>query len=142
VIAFVLFIVDIKAPTHGALTVAGIGSFIIGALVLFNSPGTPQFQMVSLPLVILISILTGSMFAVIIGFAIRAQKTPVRTGHESILGRHGFATSQVSLNGQVQLGGELWTAEAAEDSDPILKGDRIEVTEVRGLRLVVRKIIK
>ncbi|MCJ7625575.1 MAG: ATP-dependent Clp protease proteolytic subunit, partial [Anaerolineaceae bacterium] len=68
VIAFVLFIVDIKAPTHGALTVAGIGSFIIGALVLFNSPGTPQFQMVSLPLVILISILTGSMFAVIIGF--------------------------------------------------------------------------
>jgi len=142
VIAFVLFIVDIKAPTHGALTVAGIGSFIIGALVLFNSPGTPQFQMVSLPLVILISILTGSMFAVIIGFAIRAQKTPVRTGHESMIGRQGYASSQVSINGQVQLGGELWTAEAAEESDPILKGDPVEVLEVRGLRLVVRKIIK
>jgi membrane-bound serine protease (ClpP class) len=142
VIAFVLFIVDIKAPTHGALTVAGIGSFIIGALVLFNSPGTPQFQMVSLPLVILISILTGSMFAVIIGFAIRAQKTPVRTGHESMLGRQGFASSQVSINGQVQLGGELWTAEAADGSEPIRTGDRVEVVEVRGLRLVVRKVMK
>ena len=44
IIAFVLFIVDIKAATHGGLTAAGIGSFIVGALVLFNSPGTPQFQ--------------------------------------------------------------------------------------------------
>ena len=141
VIAFVLFIVDIKAPTHGALTVAGIGAFIIGALVLFNSPGTPQVQMVSLPLVILISIVTGVMFAVIIGFAIRAQKTPVRTGHESMLGRQGYASSPVTLSGQVQLGGELWTAEAAEGSDLIHKGDRVEVVEVQGLRLIVRKVI-
>ena len=36
--AFVLFILDIKAPTHGALTVAGAVSFIAGALILFNSP--------------------------------------------------------------------------------------------------------
>lgn len=139
-IAFILFIVDIKAPTHGALTAAGIGSFIIGALVLFNSPGTPQFEKVSLPLVILISILTGSMFAVIIGIAIRAQKRPVRTGHESLLGLQGFASTPVTMQGQVKLGSELWTAEAAQGSDPILEGDRVEVTEVRGLCLVVRKI--
>jgi len=140
VIAFALFIVDIKAPTHGALTAAGIGSFIIGALVLFNSPGTPQFQMVSLPLVILISTLTGVMFAIIIGFAIKAQKTPVRTGHESLIRRQGFASSPISMSGQVQLGSELWTAEAAEGSDPIQKGDRVEIVEVRGLRLIVRKV--
>lgn len=35
-VAFVLFILDIKAPTHGALTAAGTGSFIAGALILFN----------------------------------------------------------------------------------------------------------
>jgi membrane-bound serine protease (ClpP class) len=52
VTSFVLFVLDIKAPTHGALTVAGLASFIIGALVLFNSPGTPNFQRVSVPLVI------------------------------------------------------------------------------------------
>ena len=32
VLAFVLFVVDIKAPTHGALTIAGVGSFVVGAL--------------------------------------------------------------------------------------------------------------
>ena len=141
-IAFILFIVDIKAPTHGALTATGIGSFIIGALVLFNSPGTPQFAMVSIPLVIIISLLTGIMFAVIIGIAIRAQKAPVRTGHESIIGRQGFASTPVTMQGQVQLGSELWTAEVAEGSPPILKGDLVEVTEIRGLKLVVRKMIK
>ena len=34
ILAFILFIVDIKAPTHGALTAAGAGSMIVGALVL------------------------------------------------------------------------------------------------------------
>jgi len=51
-LAFVLFVLDVKAPTHGALTAAGLGSFILGALVLFNSPGTPSFQRVSVPLVV------------------------------------------------------------------------------------------
>ena len=74
--AFVLFILDIKAPTHGALTAAGVGSFIIGALVLFNSPGTPQFQRVSIPLVIIVSLLLGAMFAVILAIALRAQHAP------------------------------------------------------------------
>src|SRR3972149_1391806 len=41
--AFVLFILDIKAPTHGALTAAGTACFIVGSLVLFNSPRTPAF---------------------------------------------------------------------------------------------------
>jgi len=58
--AFVLFALDIKAPTHGALTVAGTGSLIVGALILFNSPGTPQFQQVSIPLVITVSIITAA----------------------------------------------------------------------------------
>ena len=34
VTAFVLFIIDIKAATHGGLTAAGVGAFIVGALVL------------------------------------------------------------------------------------------------------------
>jgi membrane-bound serine protease (ClpP class) len=61
-IAFVLFILDIKAPTHGGLTAAGVGSLIVGALVLFNTPVTPSFQHVSVPLVIGVSIVSGALF--------------------------------------------------------------------------------
>ena len=43
-------------------------------------------------------------------------------------------------SGQVQLESELWTAEAIPGSESIGKGDRVEVVEVKGLRLKVRKI--
>jgi membrane protein implicated in regulation of membrane protease activity len=39
----------------------------------------------------------------------------------------------------VQVESELWTAEAAEGSTAIVRGDRIEVMDVKGLRLKVRK---
>jgi len=138
--SFVLFVLDIKAPTHGALTVAGIASFIVGALVLFNSPGTPQFQRVSIPLVVTVGLLTGGMFGVIVGFGIRALRAPVRTGQESLVGKTGTATSAFKASGQVQVGSELWTAEPDQGSGKIRKGDRVEVVEVKGLRLKVRKI--
>lgn len=139
VIAFILFIVDIKAPTHGALTTAGVGSFIIGALVLFNSPATPPFQRVSLPLVIIIGILTGVMFAVVISFALRAQRTPIKTGKESLVGREGIALEDISSKGHVQAAGETWTVELESGSPEVKKNERVVVLEVRGLHLVVKK---
>ena len=138
--SFALFILDIKAPTHGALTAAGIGSFIVGALVLFNSPGTPQFQRVSVPLVIIVALLSGALFGILVGFGIRALKVPIRTGQESLAGKTGTATSALTPTGQVQLGSELWTAEAVKGSGKIRKGDQVEVVEVKGLRLKVRKL--
>jgi len=139
VTAFVLFIVDIKTPTHGALTIAGVTSFIIGALVLFNSAGTPQFQRVSLPLVIFVGVFIGLIFAVILGYALRAQRRPVITGQESLGGQIGIATTDLNPTGQVQTGSELWSAEMVEGSGSIRKGDKIEVIKAEGLRLKVRK---
>src|SRR5512134_1300985 len=138
--AFVLFILDIKAPTHGALTTAGVASFIVGALVLFNSPGTPQFQRVSVPLVVATGFIIGLLFFGILVFALRALRVPITSGVNSFLGKTGTARTAVEANGgQVQLGSELWTAESVDDSEPIGKGDRVEVVEVKGLRLKVRK---
>ncbi len=139
VTAFVLFIVDIKAPTHGALTVAGVVSFIMGALVLFNSPGTPRFERVSLPLVIFVGVFIGAIFAVILGYALRAQRRPVITGRESLGGDVGIAVSEIDPTGQVQVASELWSAEAMDGSKKIHKGDTVEVVKVEGLRLKVRR---
>ena len=119
-IAFALFVVDVKAPTHGALTAAGIGSLIVGALVLFNSPGVPEYQHVSVPLVVGVSIVTGLGFAVIVGIALRARRLPVRMGLESLPGKVGAVRVALNPTGTVQLGSELWTAtsEAGEAPNP------------------------
>ena len=139
IIAFALFILDIKAPTHGALTTAGVASFIVGALVLFNSPGTPQSQRVSVPLVVGMGIFLGLLFFGVLLIALRAQHNPVQIGAESMLGKTGTARTSVGDAGQVQLGSELWSAEKSAESEKIGKGDLVEVVEVRGLRLIVKK---
>ncbi|MDD2695585.1 MAG: nodulation protein NfeD [Anaerolineales bacterium] len=138
--AFVLFVLDIKAPTHGALTAAGIGSLIVGALVLFNSPGVPSFQRVSVPLIVGTSLTTGLIFLGILVFALRAQRAPIRTGQESLVGRQGTARSPLAPMGTVQVGGELWSAEVEEGQEAIPAGARVQVTRVQGVRLTVRKV--
>lgn len=139
-IAFVLFVMDIKTPTLGALTAAGAASLIVGSLVLFNSPGTPSFLRVSVPLVIGVSLGTAAIFLVILTIALRAQRAPISMGQESLIGRTGTATSGIAPTGTIQLGGELWTGELAQDEESIAEGAQVEVIEVRGVRVIVRKM--
>lgn len=138
--AFALFVLDIKAPTHGALTAAGVASLIIGGLVLFNSPGTPSFQRVSVPLVVAISLITAGIFFTILTFGIRALKTPPRLGLESLPGKTGIARSDIDPVGSVQLASELWTAELVPGEAPIPAGTRVEVIRAQGVHLVVKQI--
>jgi membrane-bound serine protease (ClpP class) len=139
--AFVLFILDIKAPTHGALTTAGVAAFIVGALVLFNSATVPQFQRVSVPLVISLGIFLGLVFFSILMFALRTIHVPVSMGAETYAGKTGTAKTSVDdTGGQVQLGSELWSADPTPESEKIGKGDKVEVVGIKGLRLKVRKI--
>jgi membrane-bound serine protease (ClpP class) len=138
VIAFVLFILDIKAPTHGGLTAAGVGSLIVGGLVLFNSPSTPSFQRVSVPLVVGVSLFSGVVFFTIMMIAVRAQRAPIRTGQESMISKMGVARSALNPTGSVQVGGELWTAELAPGETPIPAGARVIVESAEGIRLKVR----
>jgi membrane-bound serine protease (ClpP class) len=137
--AFVLFILDIKAPTHGALTAAGVLSLIVGSLVMFNTPEIPSFQRVPVPLIIGTSMASGALFFAVVMFAVRAQHTPVRMGAESMVGRLGVARSDLQPKGLVQVGGERWSAELAPGEAPLEKGARVEVVMVQGLKLIVRK---
>jgi len=112
---------------------------IVGALVLFNSPSVPSFQRVSVPLILGMSLATGGLFLVVLSFALRAQRAPIRMGMESLIGRKGSARSELNPTGSVQLGGELWTAEAVPGEAAIPAGSRVEVVRVEGIRLFVRK---
>ncbi len=138
--SFVLFLLDIKAPTHGALTAAGLATFIIGALVLFNSPGTPEFQRVSIPLVVGVGVATAAIFLLILTVALRAQNRKVSVGSETVIGTVGRARTDLSPKGMIQLGGELWSARTVQGAECIREGKRVEAIELDGLRVVVRRV--
>lgn len=139
-LAFVLFVLDIKAPTHGALTAAGIGSLVVGALVLFNTAPVPDFSRVSVPLVLASSLLTGGLFFSVLLFAIRAQRSPIQMGQEALVGRVGIVTVPLNPRGQVRVAGESWSARQLEGEPPVPVGARVKVIGVEGLRLLVQSM--
>jgi membrane-bound serine protease (ClpP class) len=139
VLAFALFVLDLKAPTHGALTLAGVVTFIVGGLVLFNSPGTPSFQRVSVPLVVGAGVAMAGVFLLILRLVWQARRRPVEVGPESLLGRTGEVRTDLNPSGSVQLAGELWSAEIEPGEAPVPAGSQVRVVAVRGLRLIVRR---
>ncbi len=133
VLAFVLFVVDIKAPTHGVLTAGGIISLIAGALILFNSP----LYRVSLAAVVAVALVTGLFFAFAIAKVVQAQRRPAMTGREGLIGQIAQARTALDPDGTVFVKGELWHATAVDG--PLPAGERVEIVAVDGFRLKVKK---
>ncbi len=135
-LAVALFVMEVYSPTHGALALAGTGSLIIGGLVLFNSPATPVFFRVSVPLVIGTSLALAAGFVALVTFALRAQRQPVSVGVEMLVGQEG----EVRTSDSVHVAGELWSAEPADlEAGQLQPGQRVVVSAVRGLKVLVRR---
>jgi membrane-bound serine protease (ClpP class) len=140
VIAFVLFILELVTPTMGFLTVAGAISFVSGALVLFNTVEVPGFPQISIPLVVGTGIFLGASFIALVTFALRAQRNPIQTGAEAVPGRIGVVRTELNPRGIVYLLGEQWSAELIEGAGPVEEGETVEIVQVDGLTLKVRRI--
>ena len=140
IMAFILFVLDIKAPTHGALTAAGAGSFIVGALVLFNSPNVPTFQRVSVPLVVGTGLILGGVFFGMVMLGLRAQRAPLRMGHQVLIGQIGVVNTPLNPSGTVQLGSELWSAVLEEEGPLLPRGTRVQVIGLDNLQVRVRRV--
>lgn len=132
-LAFILFIVEIKAPTGGMLIVGGIVAFVLGALILFNSP----FYAVSRSLVISVALVTAGFFAFIVAKAVASMRRQATTGSEGLVGKLAEVRTELSPRGTVFLRGELWQAEA--EDGPILAGEEVRVKSVEAMRLRVTR---
>jgi len=130
-LAFVLFVLDIKAPTHGVLILAGIVSFVFGSLMLFNSP----YLAVSIPLVIGVALATGGFFFYALTKAVAALGRRSVTGGDGLLGQTAVARTELNPNGTVFLLGELW--DAVVDEGTVAPGALVTVVARVGFRLTV-----
>jgi membrane-bound serine protease (ClpP class) len=133
VVAFVLFVLDIKAPTHGVLTLGGIISFILGGFLLFNRP---EMQVPWATLIVL-ALATAAFFAFAIAKAVGAQRRRPATGIESVVGHVGIVRQALNPEGIVFVDGELW--KATVDGEAIPAGQSVVVTGFQGLRLRVQR---
>jgi membrane-bound serine protease (ClpP class) len=134
VLALILFILEVKIVSHGALTIGGIISMIFGSLLLFESP--MPYMRVSLVVILCVVAATAAFFIFAVGMAIKAQKRKVTTGDKGLVGAVGVARTPLNPEGDVFIHGEIWRAEADET---IEKGEKVIVTGVENLTLKVTK---
>jgi membrane-bound serine protease (ClpP class) len=148
-----LFLIDLKAPTHGLLTAGGIVAFVLGSFLLFPpwrpSPAagrvplpegmvpTAEAARISVAVIIVMTILVAAFFTFVLGKGIRAQARKISFGAEALVGGTGTAATDLSPEGLVQLAGEQWSARSVEGG--VSSGERVEVVGRDGLRLLVRR---
>jgi len=131
-LALLLFIADIKAPTHGFLSVGGAFALVLGMAFLVNTGP------VGLGVNPIVSILTGVVTLAFFTFFIRkvwlARRQPAFSGPESMVGSLGEARESISPEGLVFVRGALWKASS---ESPIAAGTAVRVVGRQGLALKV-----
>lgn len=136
VFGMLLFLAEVKVASHGILTVGGVISFVVGALMLTDVALTPMMR-VSWQVVMVVTALLLAFFLFVIGASVRAHLRQVQTGREGMRGERGQALSDLTPFGEVWVEGERWRARAVDGE--ITKGEAIEVVKEEGLTLLVRK---
>jgi membrane-bound serine protease (ClpP class) len=130
--AFLLFGLEAKLQSHGALTVGGIILLVLGSLMLVDGP-IPEMR-VKLVTALAVAIPFGIMTAFIMTLAIRARRNKVVTGQEGLVGEVGIVLAPLAPEGKVSVMGELWNAISPA---PVETGSRVRVRAVHGLQLEV-----
>jgi len=135
-LSFILFFLDIKAPTHGVLTAGGLVTFIFGSAVLFSGTGVP----IPWGTIIVLAVFSVLFFAFVIAKAISAQHRRPAWGAESLIGEEGVTRTVLDPAGMVLIQGEWWKAELEPGQTSLPAGRRITVTARHGFNLHVRPL--
>lgn len=131
-LSFVLFALEAKFATHGALGVGGIATLTLGGLLLVDAP-IPEMQ-VHLLTALAVSIPFGLITVFLMSIALKAHANKVVTGSQGLIGDIGLTQSALSPQGKVTIHGELWDAVA---SVSVPAGQPVVVRRVNGLQLQV-----
>jgi membrane-bound serine protease (ClpP class) len=133
-LGFVLFAIDLHAPSHGILTTGGVVSFGVGSFLLERTSESPTAG-ISRVAVVVVTAVMAAFFIFAIGAVLRTRLERVTTGTEGMRGAIGVVREPLDPTGYVFVNGELWRAHSSGGT--ILIGDFVRVIEVDGLTLLV-----
>lgn len=138
-----LFVAEVFVSAYGLMGLAGAACFAAGGVLLVDNTGEnfmadPDFGVS--PAVFLPTAFIIALVALAVGYqAVRAFRLKPIAGETGLVDQEGQADSalEAGQRGKVFVAGELWNAVSAE---PIAKGERVRVLEVKGLTLRVERV--
>lgn len=133
----VMVIADLYVASHGVLSFGGVVSFIIGSLLLIDSPD-PSMQ-IARSLIAGASIMLSLVAMLILYLVVTTFGKKVKTGEEGLLRSLGYARADIGPEeGKVEICGEIWEARAESE---IPQGRKVRVTKVDGLKISVEEYV-
>lgn len=126
------FIAEVKVTSYGLLTVAGLVCFVIGSLMLIDSP-IPSLR-VGISVVLPAAAFVAFVVIFLLTRVLRVYRTRPITGAEGLIGEVGEVAVALSPEGKVFVHGEYWDAFARE---PLPAGAAVRIVRVAGRKLEV-----
>ena len=133
VLALVLWLLEVKVTSYGLLTLGGLASFVLGSLMLFDSP-IPDMR-VSLKVILPTAVTVAAVVLFLLTRVVAVHRLRPMTGREGMVGEIGRAVTALGPEGKVMAHGEYWDAVAVNGE--ISAGARVRVVAVDGGRLRV-----
>ena len=122
------FAAELFVPSHGALTLAGAASFVVGALMLFDPAG--ETYELSVWVAVAVAGTLAALFGVAFAKALQARRSKPHTGRDELLGEIGVVRRALDPDGLVFVNGELWQARTGGAS--VRAGEPVRVERVLG----------
>ncbi|HEY1493035.1 MAG TPA: nodulation protein NfeD [Candidatus Solibacter sp.] len=132
ILAFTLFVLEVKFTSHGILGAGGTVAMVLGAVMLVDSP-VPELR-IHWSTAIALALPFSAITVFLLTIAARARRNKVETGVEGMIGLLGTAMTNLTPEGKVFVHGEYWNAVAVR---PAEAGARVKVTAIDGLKLTV-----
>jgi membrane-bound serine protease (ClpP class) len=134
-LALVLFGLEVKLTSHGALAAGGILAMVIGAMILVDSPWPGARIRFSTALGVAVPL--GAITVFLLRLAVMAKRRKAVTGEAAMIDSLGVAQTDLEPTGKILIRGEIWDARARVR---VLRGTRVRVREVDKLTLVVEPV--
>jgi membrane-bound serine protease (ClpP class) len=134
-LAFGLFLLEVKVASHGILGAGGAIALMLGAVMLINSP-VPELR-VRWVTAIAVALPFSAITMFLLTIAMRARRNKIATGSEGMVGQLGSAVTELALTGKVFVHGEYWDAVAQR---PVAAGAQVRVVGIDRLKLTVEPV--
>jgi len=137
-LAIGFFIAEIKVPGFGVFGIGGVISFVLGSIMLINSP-VPEMRP-AMSVIIVFSVGIALLFLFLTYKVYQSVRKKVETGREGLAGEIGVSRSKITgTSGKVFVHGEWWNAVSDEN---IPAGSKVQVESLKNFVLKVSLVKK
>ncbi|HUI25294.1 MAG TPA: nodulation protein NfeD [Candidatus Kryptonia bacterium] len=131
-----MLVAELFLPTFGAVGIGGLIAFVIGSLLLFD---TPDSNLAVDRSIIFAAAGTLAVFTLMIGvLVVRSQRRKPSLGAEGLVGEVAEVRERLAPAGKIFVRGEYWNAVADE---PVEIGQQVRIVAVDGLKVTVRRVV-